>query len=533
MKDKWWILFFFVGFYAPAQINLLNDFDGEHEFFLPGGRKYTAVKPLEFERIDTVKRNKYLQELNINTNSKFLDWAFNKDFIHIKDKRYSLRVLPAFYLEAGRSGDTGKPVFVNTRGVKITGQLGRQFAFSTAVYENQARFPAYLDTLFSLRQTGNGFPATVPEFGIAKIDRNGILDYPSARGHIAYRPSEFFLFKLGHDTHHIGEGERSLFLGASVPPYPYFQIATSFWNLRYVVMWSMLQDIRPEVTLNGVYYRKYMATHYLDWAVSERFNLGLFENVIWDPGDGRGFDPNFINPVIFFKTAEFQSGTKGGNTVLGLSLSYEPAEQVLLYGQFLLDEMTVSKFFNQPGYWGNKFGTQLGIKALKKINKHHVFARLEWNRIRPYTYTHHRITINYGHDNYALAHPWGANLNEVSFRLKWRYRRLFADGGITYGLQGVDFPSETKTYGADIYRDYEERISSDNVRILQGNLFKRTYVNIEAGYRLNPAWNWEVYFAAGRIRHQIDRPFGFYQNRNFTWIRLGMRANVPFYSRDW
>ncbi len=534
MKIKISLLIFLLPLYSIfSQINLLNHFKDEPEFFLRSGRIYTAIKPLEFERIDTAKWHAYQNALHISTENKILNYLLNKDFIRIRGDRYDLRILPVIYWEVGKSGDTEQTVFINTRGIEIQGELGRQFAFQTAVYENQARFPAYLDTLFSLKQTGNGFPATVPGFGIAKIDKNGVLDFPSVRGHVAYRPSEFFLFKLGHDNFHIGEGERSVFLGEDVPPYPYFQIVANFWHVRYMVMWSMLQDIRPEVIRNGFYYKKYMATHYLDWAVTEKINIGLFENVIWDPGDGRGFDLNFINPVIFFKTVEFQSGAKGGNTVLGINASYRPVEQVLFYGQFLLDEMTVSKFFGEPGYWGNKFATQLGVKGHYRYHNHLLFARLEWNRVRPYTYSHHRISINYAHDNYPLAHPWGANLNEILFRLKWRYGRYFAGMGFTYGLQGVDFPSETKTYGGDIYRDYEDRISSDQVKILQGNLFKRTYVNMEAGYKLNPKWNWEIYAGADIISHDIDQPVKYYQDRQFTWFRLGMRANMPYFKREW
>jgi hypothetical protein len=517
-----------------SQNNALQDFGGDTDFFLPEkGRVFTSIKPLEQGRTDTLKWKTYLTSLHIKTESKFIDYLLNKDFVRIKGDGYDLRILPVFYLEYGQSGDTDGATFFNTRGIKIEGELGRQFAFQTAVYENHARFPRYLDTLFTLRQTGNGFPAVVPGFGISKLRKNDALDFPSARGHITYKPSEFFMFRLGHDTFFIGEGERSLLLDDKVPPYPYFQIVARFWNIRYVVMWSMIQDVRAEVTNNGFYYKKYMAAHYLDWAITDKVNLGLFENVIWDPGDGRGFDVNFLNPVIFFKAAELQSGTKGANTVLGMHLGYRPVNFVHFYGQFLLDEMTVSKFFGEPGYWGNKFGLQLGVKSSYKYRNHLLFARLEYNRVRPYTYSHHRITINYGHDNYPLAHPWGANLTEILFRLKWKYKRYFVHLGFSGGAQGVDFPGEPKTYGADIYRDYEDRISSDNVKILQGNLFKRTYVNIEAGYKINPVWNWEVYLAVDKVKHSIEQPVEFYQNRDFTWLRFGMRANMPFFRTDW
>jgi hypothetical protein len=41
-----------------------------------------------------------------------------------------------------------------------------------------------------------------------------------------------------------------------------------------------------------------MANHYLSWNISNKFNLGLFESVVW-PND-RGFD-EFCKPIIFYR----------------------------------------------------------------------------------------------------------------------------------------------------------------------------------------------------------------------------------------
>jgi len=524
------IAFFFM-FPLAAQTNSLIWQRQADMYFYPQGRIYTSFKPLDAERLDTAKWKAYQSRLTLPVKNKTLDYLLNKDFLKTEGKNYSLRLLPVVYMETGRPGDTEKSVFINTRGVEIQGELGKQVAFQTAVYENQARFPEYLDTLFVLRQPANGFPATVPGFGVAKSRKNGILDYPSVRGHVSYRPSEFFLFSLGHDAFFIGEGERSLLLDDKVPPYAYFQMVTTVWHVRYTVMWGMLQDLN--ITGKKYYHRKYMAVHYLDWAINAHFNLGLFENVIWDPDEGRGFDLNFLNPVIFFKTAEFQSGTKGGNTLLGMQFSYRPIHRVMFYSQFLLDEMTVSKFFKEPGYWGNKFGLQAGVKAYQEWKGHLFRARLEWNRVRPYTYTHHPPVTNYAHDNYPLAHPWGANLNEIMAEMQWEYKRFRAHVSLISGYQGVDYADTTATYGGDIFRDYEDRISSGNVKILQGNLFSRQYVDFDISWLLNPRWHWEVYAGMLYVRHRVEKPNTFYQSRQFEWFRIGMRANMPFYRRDW
>lgn len=62
-------------------------------------------------------------------------------------------------------------------------------------------------------------------------------------------------------------------------------------------MW--LKDVRPDVTVDRTYATKFMANHYLSWNVSNKLNLGFFESVVWTDSNNRGFDINFVNPIIF------------------------------------------------------------------------------------------------------------------------------------------------------------------------------------------------------------------------------------------
>ena len=492
-------------------------------------RSYTAFysageTPLLIPAFDTV-----------HVGSPWLDYLLNKPLWEVRTPDYGFRVSPLLWLEAGITHDSMRRTFINTRGVRVEGYVGRQVRFGTEIYENQARFPAYEYRLFKSRRTGNGFPALVPGFGIAKLEKNGVLDFPLATGYVRYRPSRFFVFQLGHGHPFIGYGYRSLFLSDDVPPYGYFRIESRFWHLRYIVMWSQLQDVRyPLVKPNtGVYHKKFMATHYIDWAVTTRWNIGLFENVIWDPAYGRGFDLNFLNPVIFFKTLELQTGTKTANTVLGLETRYRLPWHTALYGQFLLDEMTVSKFFGQPGYWANKYAFQVGLHSVQQWGRHRLSLRAEYNFVRPFTYSHHRTTINYGHDNWSLAHPWGANLTEWLGIINWRYKRWGADLLIDHGRQGLDFPGRPETYGADIYRDYEDRYASDGVYTLNGNLFKRMMLQTTVHYTLNPVYKLQLFAGASYRRFRIDQPTAIVRNENQTWWFGGLRTYLFDFHKPW
>ena len=61
-----------------------------------------------------------------------------------------------------------------------------------------------------------------------------------------------------------------------------------------------MQDVRGELLEDFAYKQKFVAIHYLSWNVSKKLNIGLFETVIWDNANDRGFDVNFVNIANYF-----------------------------------------------------------------------------------------------------------------------------------------------------------------------------------------------------------------------------------------
>jgi hypothetical protein len=80
-----------------------------------------------------------------------------------------------------------------------------------------------------------------------------------------------------------------------------------------------------------------MANHYLSWNISNKFNLGLFESVVWTNSNDR-FDVNFVN---LFIAVEFASSARSGNAILGLTFKYKWSDRINFYGQFILDEFSL------------------------------------------------------------------------------------------------------------------------------------------------------------------------------------------------
>ncbi len=480
---------------------------------------HTALKPWHFyETNPEIIQNKYRQLL-LHKKSWFGRKLFDEHFFAVNGPDYWISIDPVVDERLGKD-NLHTNTFQNTRAIRVEGALGRQFSFSSTIAENYALLPKFIE-----RYVWVSYPHIVPGFGLNKSGDHIHTDYPYATGYIAYKPSRFFFFELGHGKHFIGEGYRSLFLSDNASNYPYFQVSAKFWHVKYTTMWTAYQDLRPEFTVKGVYKKKFSAIHYISWNATKKLNFGFFESVIWYNENRRGFDVNFLNPLIFFKTAEFEAGSNASNTVVGLSSRYKLPYKISVYGQFLLDEMTVKKFFGVKGYWANKFGYQIGLKYHDAFNIPHLFLRTEYNHVRPYTYAHNTVT-NYAHNYQALAHPWGANFKEFLFEQQYRKNRLYAHNILIAGQKGFDFPGNPVAYGGDVYRYIRPQDKDDNKYMLQGNAGKILYDNFEAGYIINPATNLKLF--AGFIYRKTGMEVSTQTIKNETvkYVYIGVRTHL-------
>ena len=481
---------------------------------------HTALKPWHYFEMNGNTLIKRYQALSLNKKTWLGRKLFNEHLFAIVGKDYWISIDPVLDLRLGKDNLSDRYTFQNTRAIRVEGSLGKQFSFSSTIAENYARFPQYLD-----RYAWATRPPIVPGYGLNKSEDRNYIDYPYAAGYFTYKPGKFFLFELGHGKHFIGEGYRSLFLSDNATNYPYFKIQATFWHVQYTTLWTAYQDLRPQYEQNGVYKKKFSAIHYISWHATKKLNLGFFESVIWYNENRRGFDVNFLNPLIFFKTAEYEAGSNASNTVVGLSASYKLPYKINIYGQFVLDEMTVSKFFGVKGYWANKFGYQVGLKYHDAFAIPNLFLRAEYNQVRPYTYGHNTIA-NYAHNYQALAHPWGANFKEILFEIQYRKKRFYGHNTLILGRKGFDFPHDSASYGGDIYHYIRPQDKGDDKSLLQGNLGKIFYNQTEVGYLLNPATNLKLFGGFIYRKTSIDAPLTTVKNETTKYIYLGIKTNL-------
>jgi len=156
------------------------------------------------------------------------------------------------------------------------------------------------------------------------------------------------------------------------------------------------------------------------------------------------------------------------NVLLGFNARMDLWRHVSFYGQFMLDDISISTILDgNSDWWGNKYGHQLGIKYVNLFSVDQLDLQVEWNRVRPFTYSHYDSLANFSHYNQALAHPLGANFNEWIVSLSYAIGpKLNLKSSLYFMNKGED--PDTISYGGNILRPNNARAGDYGHTVGQG-----------------------------------------------------------------
>ena len=496
-----------------------------------GTNNHTASKPYSYAEVSKyynfAENNK---KILVDASGWWSRKLWNENTVEIQGDDYWFTLNPILDLQVGKAtGKNDKSTYINTRGIQVQGGLGKELDFTTTIYESQGRFADYFNRYSESIKPSGGNPAVIPGIGIAKEFKSDAYDMPLAEANLTYTPSKMINLQLGYSRNFIGDGYRSLITTDGVSPNPYFKINTSFWKIKYTNTYTWLKDVRTDATVDGTYARKFMANHYLSWNATKRLNIGFFESVVWSNQNNRGFDMSFVNPIIFYRSVEFASSSKSGNALLGITSKYKWNSKINLYAQFLLDEFSLGDVKKQDKSWKNKFAYQLGAKYYNAFGIENLLLQAEYNRVRPYVYSHSDPLTNYASVNQSLGHQWGANFSEFVAIARYHNGRIFADAKLTAGTRGFDFDTTENSlnYGGNIYKDYDENRAFDtNVKIGQGNKTTIFIADVQAGYLINPSTNLKLF---GSLIYRNFNPTvetATVFKENTTWFSVGIRSDI-------
>lgn len=431
------------------------------------------------------------------------------NFLEVKTNNFFLALNPVFQFKIGAESGYNRSIYLNSKGVTARGMIGRKIGFSTYLTDNQERGPRFFQQQVSQYRA-------VPGVGFYKPFKTEGYDYFDARGYITFNAAKAIDIQFGYDKNFIGNGYRSLFLSDWGNSNLFLKLNTRIWKINYQ---NIFMELFPQFKKNGdsLLDRKYAAMHHLSMNVTKWLNIGLFEGVIF--GRRNHFDFQYLNPIIFYRHIE---GTVGSpdNALAGLDVKANIAHRAQIYGQLLFDEFILSKIKNDPTYWANKWGLQLGVKYVDAFGVPNLDIQLETNRVRPFTYSHNDTVANYTHYNQPLAHPLGANFQEFIGIVRYQPApKWYVYLQAIYYYKGLD--SAGINYGGNIFRDYSTRSMSNGYKIGSGDKAKVFNAFLQVSYEIKENIFFEI---SGQYRNfkSLTNPTA----SNTTMVTAGVRMNM-------
>ena len=438
------------------------------------------------------------------------------DLFFVDNAEFDLHVNPVLYLGLGTDSRLDEPLYINTRGIELRGMVDRKIGFYTLVTENQMRVPSFANDYIDTQ-------GVVPHEGFWKTYKNGGVDFLHARAYIDFNVSKSIYMQFGQDRTRVGPGFRSFFQSDFAAPNLFFRTNVKVWKLNYLFQFNrMTADNRSNVP-SGRYPEKYMAMHHVSINIGKRLNLGLFESVVYSPKDSvnqNTFDPSYLNPIIFMRAVEQQSGSNGDNAMVGMDFKWIVARGLSLYGQAVLDELKISELRAGNGWWANKFALQGGLKYIDVAGIDNLDLQLEANLVRPFTFSHSTQYASYSHYRQPIGHPLGANFTELVAIMRYQpLPRLQISATGFFASKGLDGPNEN--WGGDILKNNQTRQQEYDNAIGQGVAQRITYGNVLASYQVRHNVFLDFHFLFRQS--ESDLPAA---NVNTTATSVALRWNI-------
>lgn len=490
-----------------------------------------ALSNLSFNKVEQYQieylmkdNNEWLDSLDMMSKKPFIKVLYTRPdafySYQSKNEVFTFKINPVLHLNVGAETNGAGLKFINTRGVELRFNLKKTVGFYTYFTDNQMRNANYVGQFIQEEEA-------VPGEGFYKNLSNNGADFFTARGYVDFTVLDHLYFKFGYDKNFIGNGYRSMFLSDFSNSMLFLQFNIKVWRMNYQ---SIFAEMTQQYTRGAdqLLPKKYAAFHHLNFSFTHWLDIGFFEGVIFNR-DGQ-FELHYLNPIIFYRSIESDLGS-ADNSVLGMDFKANMFGTTQLYGQFLLDEFNYQEIRQNDGWWGNKFGWQLGFKYIDIFGLKNVDVQLEYNGARPYTYTH-RTTANYTSYNQALAHPAGANFQEFIFIGRWQpIPKLRTSIKYFFISQGAD--SSGSNWGGDIFFPNVDASGGLTVEQEYGNKIgqgvkQRTHmINFRATYTVFHNFYLDLEIVYRNLNSELNG-----RDLNTFFFTTGLRWNLPFRNFD-
>ena len=501
--------------------------------YVDSSKTFFTIKkrdPLSFSKIEPN---------SIEENDGFLGLFYKSpaDFLSFKTDDFFFKVNPIINFQLGRESVQDDPIFQNTRGFQIRGAIDDKVYFYSSLFENQQHFLQHINQRIERDKAipGNGF---YKPYGSSVSSKYNGWDFLNAQAFVGFNISKSIGLEFGHGKHFIGNGYNSLLLNDYGHNYFYLKFNSKFWKFHYQNIFSELAAISSfDNQGNFLLPKKYMAAHYLDFEFSENLSIGIYEAIVFNRANN--FELQYLNPVIIYRTVE-QFLDSPDNVLIGFNAKWNIKNKFQLYSQFILDEFDLGELSSGNGYWGNKYGLQLGAKYINVANVDHLDARIEFNLVKPYTFQHRDTltiennltnqnisTAGYSHYSQPLSHPLGANFREFLVALRYQPQpKIILDARLIIAKFGQD--PENENWGSNVLLSYFTRAQDFNNSIGQGIQTNTFQLGLDASYELYHNIFADLHFLYRKQDSEED-----VNDINSSYFGAGVRMNIANQKLDY
>jgi len=430
-------------------------------------------------RINRIRNNKYIKKvlpkIVYQNDRNFLNWSQDQFQVFFDPILYHHRN----YNSADSLNYTEK-IFQSTNGIRIRGNLGDRLCFFIDARDSKE---------WGTRKYKIG-NYTLPRLGFVRATSPDFIYHDET---VAYLKLGFkhILLTYGKFSNYWGNGHTgSLILSDYATSYDQLKLEFIYNIFKFTSLYAHLIDYE-EHEQDILQRKKYLAAHRLEFLPWQWLSLGLSETVIFKR---RSFEPAYLNPVMFFRSAEHYLGSPD-NMMLGLDFKCTAIRNIKFYAELLIDDITTTKLGTD--WYGNKLGYSIGAFWVDPFRIQNTDIRIEYTRIRPYVYSH-ADGINYTHYRSTIGHWSGPNSENFFAELNYRFSKNLLTT-IFFQINRHGANSAGKNVGGDIERP--PGLEDDlQVKFLDGNLEKRRSFGFDLSYEIFE----NCYFRSGYRHHNSD-----------------------------
>ena len=223
--------------------------------------------------------------------------------------------------------------------------------------------------------------------------------------------------RLGRMPFRWGPGMRAaLLLSDDSPSLDGLFIDGAFGQFRGSAVFAYLNRIWSGGGTERYLARRYFSARRLNWKPSPRLEIGLSDAVVYG-GDLRAPEIHYLNPILPFYASQFNAAKDAShadmddNVMASLDVQWRPAKQHALHAEILIDDLRYDPKSNDP----QALAWLVGWRRAAQNDAGE--WRLEYSRVRRFTYTHLKQENRYTHYSRSLGHFLGndADLLHASY----------------------------------------------------------------------------------------------------------------------